>query len=87
MNRSWWSAARTICSPALGEAEAAAGWYTLVQSAAKLQGLVPGAYLYDVFKRLPSWPANRVGELMPLNWRLAVEAGTLEPIEWGDFPR
>ena len=75
-----------LFSRSSGGAEAAAGCYTLVQSA-KLQGLVPGAYLYDVFKRLPSWPANRVRELTPLNWRLAVEAGTLEPIEWGDFPR
>jgi len=74
-----------LFSRSSGGAEAAAGWYTLVQSA-KLQGLVPGAYLYDVFKRLPSWPANRVGELTPLNWRLAVEGGTLKPIPWGGFP-
>lgn len=75
-----------LFSRSSGGAEAAAGWYTLVQSA-KLQGLVPGAYLYDVFKRLPPWPSNRVGELTPLNWRLAVEAGTLEPIPWGEFPK
>lgn len=73
-----------LFSRSSGGAVAAAAWYTLVQSA-KLQGLVPGAYLYDLFKRLPSWPANRVGELTPLNWRLAVEAGTLEPIRWGEF--
>ena len=73
-----------LFSRSSGGAEAAAGWYTLVQSA-KLQGLVPGAYLYDIFKRLPSWPANRVGELTPLNWRIAVEAGTLTPIPWGSF--
>lgn len=65
-------------------AEASAGWYSLIASA-KLQGLDPGAYLYDVFKRLPSHPSNRIGELTPLNWRLAVEAGTLDPIEWGGF--
>ena len=71
-------------SRSTGGAIAAAAWYSLIASA-KLQGLVPGAYLYDVFKRLPSHPANRVGELTPLNWRLAVEAGTLKPLEWGEF--
>jgi len=74
-----------LFSRSSGGAEAAAGWYTLVQSA-KLQGLVPGVYLYDLFKRLPSWPANRIGDLTPLNWRLAVEEGTLKPISWGEFP-
>lgn len=73
-----------LFSRSSGGAEAAAGWYSLVQSA-KLQGLDPGAYLYDVFKRLPSWPANRVGELTPLNWRLAVESGDLKPLSWGEF--
>ena len=68
-----------------GGAEAGAGWLTMVQSA-WLQGLVPGDYLYDVFKRLPDWPANRVGELTPLNWRIAIEAGTLKQICWGEFP-
>ena len=73
-----------LFSRSSGGAEAAAGWYTLVQSA-KLQGLNPGAYLYDVFKRLPSCPSNRVAELTPLRWRIAVEAGELEPIPWGGF--
>lgn len=68
-----------------GGADAAADWYTLIASA-KLQGLNPGAYLYDVFKRLPSYSSTRVGDLTPLNWRLAVEAGTLNPLKWGEFP-
>ena len=66
-------------------AEASAAWYSLIASA-KLQGLDPGLYLYDVFKRLPSHPSNRIGELTPLNWRIAVEAGTLMPLGWGVFP-
>ena len=74
-----------LFSGSSGGAEATAGWYSLVQSA-KMQGLDPGAYLYDLFKRLPSWPSRRVGELTPLNWRLAVEAGDLKPIPWGTFP-
>jgi hypothetical protein len=42
-------------------------------------------YLHDLFQRLPGHPANRVHELTPLNWRLAVEAGEFEPVPPGRF--
>lgn len=73
-----------IFSGSEGGAIAAAGWYSLISSA-KLQGLDPLMYLHDLFQRLPGHPANRVGELTPMNWRLAVEAGELEPVPPGHF--
>jgi len=73
-----------IFSGSEGGALAAAGWYSLIASA-KLQGLDPLLYLHDLFQRLPSHPANRVGELTPMNWRLAVEAGELKPVPPGHF--
>lgn len=67
-----------------GGAIAAAGWLSLIASA-KLQGLVPLEYLYDLFQRLPSYPSQRVHELTPLNWRRAVEEGRLKPVPVGQF--
>ena len=67
-----------------GGAQAAAGWFTLISSCL-LQGLDPLAYLYDVFRRLPDHPSKWVHELTPLNWRLAVEAGDIEPLSPGQF--
>jgi transposase len=40
----------------------------LAQSA-KLCGHDPHAYLNDVLDRLPTHPANRIGELLPHLWR------------------
>ncbi len=67
-----------------GGAVAAAGWYSLIESA-KLQGVVPLLYLHDLFQRLPNWPATRVAELTPMRWRQAVEAGRFEPVPPGQF--
>jgi transposase len=55
-----------------GGAQVAATAYTLIQSC-MLQGIDPHTYLVDVLGRLQDHPANRVGELTPLNWRLARE--------------
>ena len=62
-----------------GGAQAACGWFSLVSSCL-LQGIDPSLYLHDVFCRLPDHPAKWVHELTPLNWRLAVENGDIEPI-------
>lgn len=62
-----------------GGAYAAAGWFTLIGSCL-LQGLDPQTYLYDVFRRLPDHPSKWVHELTPLNWRIAVDAGDIEPL-------
>ena len=55
-----------------GGAQVAATAYTLIQSC-MLQGIDPHTYLVDVLGRLQDYPSNRVGELTPLNWRLARE--------------
>lgn len=34
---------------------------------AKMNGLKPHAWLTDVLSRLPSWPEERLHELLPLN--------------------
>lgn len=34
---------------------------------AKMNGLEPHAWLTDVLSRLPSWPEERLHELLPLN--------------------
>ena len=41
---------------------------SLVQSA-KLNGLNPWAYLRDVLQRLPTYPNNRIDELLPHRWQ------------------
>ena len=53
-----------------GGAKAAATLYTLIGSCS-LQGIDPWLYLRDVLDRLMDYPANRVAELTPKNWRLA----------------
>ena len=61
-----------------GGALAAADWFSLIASC-RMQKLDPWVYLYDVFGRLLDYPSQRVHELTPLNWRLAVEKGDITP--------
>jgi transposase len=51
--------------------ERAAGIYSLIGTA-KLNDLDPEAYLREVLTRIPAYPVNRVGELLP--WNLAAES-------------
>jgi len=46
----------------------AAAIYTLVE-ACKLNGVDPRAWLADVLARLPDYPARRIEELLPWNWK------------------
>jgi transposase len=48
--------------------ERAAAIYTLVGTA-RLGGLDPEAYLRDVLARIADHPINRIGELLPWNWK------------------
>jgi transposase len=61
-----------------GGARAAADWFSLIASC-RMQKTDPWTYLYDVFGRLPDYSSQRVHELTPLNWRLAVEKGDIVP--------
>ena len=47
----------------------AAALYTLIETA-KVNEIDPRAWLADVLARLPDHPAQRVSELLPLNWSL-----------------
>lgn len=42
--------------------------YSLVATA-KLHGVEPWAYLYDVLSRIADYPVSRVAELLPQNWK------------------
>ena len=42
--------------------------YTLIETA-KLNDIDPQAWLADVLARLPDYPARRLGDLLPWNWR------------------
>jgi len=59
-------------------AHAAGNLLTLIASA-RLHGLDPEAYLRDLFRVLPYWPAGRFLELCPRDW-LATRA-RLDPVE------
>jgi transposase len=61
-----------------GGAFAAADWFSLIGSC-RMQKVDPWVYLHDVFGRLLDYPSQRVHELTPLKWRLAVEEGTIVP--------
>lgn len=51
-------------------AQRAAMVYSLLGSC-KLQDINPYEYLQDVLERLPEHPVNRLGELLPPNWKPA----------------
>jgi transposase len=46
----------------------AAAMYTLIETA-KLNDVDPQAWLADVLARLPDYPARRISDLLPWNWR------------------
>jgi transposase len=52
--------------------ERAAAIYSLIETA-KLNGLDPEAYLRDVLARIADHPINRIAELLPWNWAVAVK--------------
>ena len=46
----------------------AAAVYTLVETC-KMNDVDPLAWLADVLARLPDYPANKVSDLLPWNWK------------------
>lgn len=50
--------------------ERAAAIYTLIGTA-KLNNIDPQAWLADLLDRMPAWPASRLHELAPWNWKPA----------------
>jgi hypothetical protein len=57
-------------------AERAAIMYTLL-GAAKLNDIDPQAWLADVLARIADLPQDRLGELLPWNWKAGSEANRL----------
>jgi transposase len=52
--------------------EVNAGFVSLLASC-RLHGIEPWAYLRDLLCLLPDWPARRILELAPVNWRKTLE--------------
>ena len=50
----------------------AAAMYSLIETA-KLNGIDPQAYLADLLDRIGDHPAKRIAELLPWNWKPAVD--------------
>jgi hypothetical protein len=46
----------------------AAAMYSLI-STCRLSGIDPEAYLRDIFARIADHPINRIGDLLPWNWK------------------
>ncbi len=67
--RSW-----TFCGSDAGGNRAAA-IQTLIETA-KLNDVVPQAWLADVLARLPDHPTKRIDELLPWAWKASREAAT-----------
>ncbi|HYD78357.1 MAG TPA: transposase domain-containing protein, partial [Paucimonas sp.] len=59
--------ANWLFAGSLRAGQRAAAIMSLVQSA-KLNGHDAFAYMKDVLERLPSWPNNRIDELLPHRW-------------------
>ena len=55
--------------------ERAAAMYSLIVSA-KMNDVDPQAWLADVLARIATYPAHRLSELLPWNWRLQVSRVT-----------
>ena len=53
--------------------ERAAAIYTLIETC-KLCEVDPRAWLADVLSRLPNYPASRIEDLLPWNWRKTTSA-------------
>jgi hypothetical protein len=58
----------TVGSPRGGQTAAVLFSFT---STCQRLGVEPWAYLRDMMERLPSWPADRLGELLPDRWTRA----------------
>lgn len=53
----------------------AAALYTLIETC-KMNSVAPRAWLADALDRLPGYPARRINDLLPWNWK--GETGTLQ---------
>jgi len=54
-----------VCRLRAGGHKRAASIQTLLGTA-RLNGLDPAAWLKDTLEKLPTWPASRIDELLPL---------------------
>lgn len=60
--------------------QTAAVLYSLVQTCKRL-GIEPWRYLRDVLERLPTCPAERLGELLPDRWAAAQRAAASATVD------
>ena len=60
-------------------AERAAIIYSLVASC-KVNGHDPFAYFHDVLKKISTWPANKIDELLPGNWTPPKSSNEEDPV-------